>query len=132
MKAFDNEASVQIKDRMDIMQMLLDSKPHAYKDQATLDSLSNRLGLGGKAQELHLRIAECAMKVGDRAVATEKSLVLVRAGFKPAWELCSQLAVTHQEDEIKPGVMRQLLGFVLAHCNENQVQCLSAFWLKML
>ena len=115
---------MQVKDRMDILQTLLDSKPYAFKDQATLDNLSNQLGLGSKAQELELRIAKCAMREEDRAVATSKCLQLVRSGFKPAWELCAQLAVTHDRDGLEPGAMRQLLGFVLAHCPQDQARLL--------
>ena len=107
---------------MDIIQTLLDSKAYAYKDQATLHNLSNQLGLGSKAQELDLRIAKCAMREADKAVATTKCLQLVRAGFKPAWELCAQLAVTTRKNELEPGIIRQLLGFVLAYCHQDQAR----------
>lgn len=116
---------MQIKDRIDIIQSLLDSKHSVYRDQALLDSLSNQLGLGMKAQQLDLRVAECAMRAADRELAIAKSLSLVRSGFKPAWEICAQLAITSREDELEAEILKQLLGFVLAHCHSDQVMLAS-------
>lgn len=106
---------------MDLLQSVLDSRPQAYRDQAMLISLSNKLGLSSKTKELDLRIAVCAMREGDKHTATEKCLGLASQGYKPAWELCAQLAVASQEGALPHEAVKQLLGFALAHCHKDQV-----------
>lgn len=113
---------MQIKDRMEIIQSLLNSQPGIYQDQAILTSLLGMLGLSTKSLDLDLRIAHCAMKQRDIDKAAEKCTLLVNANYKAAWELCAQVVVSDKRGGLTEAAERQLLGFVLAHCHEDQVR----------
>ena len=106
---------------MDIIQSLLDTDNGAYRDQAGLNDLLGMLGLGGQSLELDLRIARQALRAGDTDLALAKCLHLANAGYKSGWELCAQVVMSDQGNELAPGAAKQLLGFVLAHCHEDQV-----------
>lgn len=114
---------MQVKDRLDILQAVLDYRPGAYTEHNTLEDLAEKLGLGRQDPRLGLLIANKALLEGDVVMARLHCLGLVGKGFRPAWELAAQLALLGKGTGggAPAEEARELLGFAIAHCQPDQV-----------
>ena len=82
---------MQVKDRMDLVQLVLDTQPTAYRDAGRLAMMVEQLGLSERHADVMLRQARTACKAGDIALGHELALQLARQGHLPAWELAAEV-----------------------------------------
>ena len=76
---------------MDLVQLLLDTQPAAYRDTGRLAMMAEQLGLSERHADVMLRQARTACKAGDVALAHELALQLARQAYAPAWELAAEV-----------------------------------------
>ncbi len=82
---------LQIQDRMDIIQLALDTHATAYQDAAQLAMLAEQLGLAERHADIAMRQARAACRAGDLAAAHELALQLARQGHASAWTLAAEV-----------------------------------------
>lgn len=83
---------LQIQDRMDIIQLALDTNATACKDAGRLAMLAEQLGISERHAEITMRQARSACKAGDLATANELVLHLARQQHIPAWTLAVEVS----------------------------------------
>jgi len=97
-QSYDNyKLPIQIrleKNKMKIIEDILATNPNAYKDVDYLIDIASLLGLENTSEiyEIKKLVAEYACKNGNFDFAREIVLKLVKAKYKPACEMCYQLA----------------------------------------
>lgn len=84
---------LQVQDRMNLIQLILDTDPKAYADAGRLAMLAEQLGLSDRHADVALRQAHSACKAGDLAAAHDFALQLARQEFKPAWKLGAEVQI---------------------------------------
>ncbi len=80
---------------MDLIQLVLDTQPTAYRDAGRLAMMAEQLGISERHADVMLRQARAACKAGDIALAHELALQLARQGHLPAWELAAEVRPPH-------------------------------------
>ena len=85
---------VQMQNRMDIIQLVLDTNALAYRDAGRMAMLAEQLGLSEQHAEVMLRQARAACRAGDLAIAHELALQLAVQQHPPAWQLASEVMLT--------------------------------------
>ena len=83
-----------MQNRMDIIQLVLDTKALAYRDAGHMAMLAEQLGLSEQHADVLLRQARAACRAGDLAVAHELALQLAAQQHPPAWQLASEVILT--------------------------------------
>lgn len=83
-----------MQNRMDIIQLVLDTKALAYRDAGHMAMLAEQLGLSEQHADVLLRQARAACRAGDLAVAHELALQLAAQQHPPAWQLASEVRFT--------------------------------------
>ena len=88
---------LQIQDRLDIIQLALDTHATAYKDAAQLAMLAEQLGLSERHADIAMCQARAARRAGDLAASHELALQLARQDHAAAWSLAAEvnLSVSH-------------------------------------
>lgn len=82
---------LQIQDRLDIIQLALDTHATAYKDAAKLAMLTEQLGLSEQHADIAIRQARAAHRAGDLAASHELALQLARQDHAAAWSLAAEV-----------------------------------------
>ena len=105
-------------DRLDIIQLVLDTHGMAYKDAAQLAMLTDQLGLSERHADIAMRQARAACRAGDLAAAHELALQLARQDHAGAWGLAAEV--------------RDSLHLCQAKPNQGTQNCCSARCLRQL
>ena len=85
---------LQIQDRLEIIQLALDTHATAYKDAAQLAMLTEQLGLSERHADVAIRQARAACRAGDLAAAHELALQLARQDHAGAWGLAAEVILS--------------------------------------
>ena len=82
---------LQIQDRLEIVQLALNTHPTAYKDAAQLAMLTEQLGLSERHADVAMCQARAARRAGDLTAAHELALQLARQDHAAAWTLAVEV-----------------------------------------
>ena len=114
----------QVKDRMDVVRMVLSARPDAYLNLPEIMEVAILLGLNSPPDivSVEAAIAREAAGAGDFALAQDLCLGLVKKNHGEIWDLCAALARGSQTEGIDPTARTQLLGFALSYCDEESIE----------
>ena len=122
---------VQMQNRMDIIQLVLDTNALAYRNAGRMAMLAEQLGLSEQHAEVMLRQARAACRAGDLAVAHELALQLAVQQHPPAWQLVSEVILTtitcramRCDLEHSPALFLALLMLLMPEASLSGLLCL--------
>ena len=120
----------QVKDKIEVLQMALSAHSDAYLNLPELMEIAMLLGLDspGDKANVEAAIAREAAAAGDFDLARDLCLGLVKKGHGAIWDLCAALARGPEMGSIDLNSRKGLLGFALAHCDEESVGELLVAW----
>ncbi|KAK9127953.1 hypothetical protein Syun_016750 [Stephania yunnanensis] len=120
----------QIKDPMEIINMVIKSQTGAYVNVDELIEIAQLLGLSSQEDIAAVQeaVAREAADTGDFQLAFDLCLVLAKKGHGPIWDLCAAIARGPNLDNIDISSRKQLLGFALSHCDEESISELLHAW----
>ncbi|XP_042492320.1 MAG2-interacting protein 2 isoform X2 [Macadamia integrifolia] len=120
----------QIKDPMDIINMVITGQRGAYLNVDELIEIAKLLGLSSqdKIADVQEALAREAAVSGDLQLAFDLCLVLVQKGHGPIWDLSAAIARGPVLDNMDISSRKQLLGFALSHCDEESIGELLHAW----
>jgi len=120
----------QIRNRMDIVRMVITSKTWDYLKAGELIEVARLLGLNSPDDIATVEevIAREAGATGDMQLAVELCLRLVRKDHGPIWDLCAALGRGPDLDKLDLQSRKELLGFALSHCDLESVGELLHDW----
>ncbi|XXG59701.1 hypothetical protein AAC387_Pa04g1737 [Persea americana] len=120
----------QIRNPMEIINMVVTSQTGAYLDVDELIEIAKLLGLTSQddiaaVQEV---VAREAAVNGDLQQAFDLCVVLAKKGHGPIWDLCAAIARGPALDNMDTSSRKQLIGFALSHCDEESISELLHAW----
>ncbi|OVA20645.1 Secretory pathway Sec39 [Macleaya cordata] len=120
----------QIKDPMEIINMVITSQTGAYLNVDELIEIAKLLGLNSQDDIASVQeaVAREAAVAGDLQLAFDLCLVLAKKGHGPIWDLCAAIARGPFLDNMDTSSRKQLLGFALCHCDEESIGELLHAW----
>ncbi|XP_020256602.1 MAG2-interacting protein 2 isoform X2 [Asparagus officinalis] len=120
----------QIRNPMEIINMVISSQPGAYLNVDELIEIAKLLGLTSQEDiaSVEEAIAREAAVAGDLQLAFDLCLVLARKGHGPIWDLCAAIARGPHLDNMDSSSRKQLLSFALSHCDEESIGELLHAW----
>lgn len=120
----------QIRNPMEIINMVISSQPGAYLNVEELIEIAKLLGLNSTNDiaAVEEAISREAAVAGDLQLAFDLCLVLAKKGHGPIWDLCAAIARGPHLDNMDTGSRKQLLGFALSHCDEESIGELLHAW----
>ncbi|KAK9153532.1 hypothetical protein Sjap_001012 [Stephania japonica] len=120
----------QIKDPMEIINMVIKSQTGAYVNVDELIEIAQLLGLSSPEDIAAVQeaVAREAVDTGDFQLAFDLCLVLAKKGHGPIWDLCAAIARGPNLDNIDISSRKQLLGFALSYCDEESISELLHAW----
>ncbi|XP_043694839.1 MAG2-interacting protein 2 [Telopea speciosissima] len=120
----------QIKDPMEIINMVITGQRGAYLNVDELIEIAKLLGLSSQDEIAAVQeaVAREAAVSGDLQLAFDLCLVLVQKGHGPIWDLSAAIARGPVLDNMDISSRKQLLGFALSHCDEESIGELLHAW----
>ncbi|KAJ4975918.1 hypothetical protein NE237_001024 [Protea cynaroides] len=120
----------QIKDPMEIINMVVTGQRGAYLNGDELIEIAKLLGLTSQDEIAAVQeaLAREAAVSGDLQLAFDLCLVLVQKGHGSIWDLCAAIARGPVLDNMDISSRKQLLGFALSHCDEESIGELLHAW----
>ncbi|PIA34738.1 hypothetical protein AQUCO_03700186v1, partial [Aquilegia coerulea] len=120
----------QIRDPMEIINMVITSQTGAYLNVDELLDIGKVLGLRSQDEIAAIQeaVAREAAVAGDLHLAFDQCLILVKKGHGPIWDLCAALARGPVLENIDISSRKQLLSFALSHCDEESIGELLHAW----
>ncbi|KAK4362884.1 hypothetical protein RND71_018125 [Anisodus tanguticus] len=120
----------QIKDPMEIVNLVVTSQGGAYLNVDEIVELAKLLGLSSHddISAVQEAIAREAAVVGDLQLAFDLCVVLAKKGHGAVWDLCAALARGPSLENMDIASRKQLLGFALSHCDGESIAELLHAW----
>lgn len=120
----------QIRNPMEIINMVVTSQSGAYLDVDELIEIAKLLGLSSQEDIAAVQetVAREAAVAGDLQQAFDLCVILAKKGHGPIWDLCAAIARGPALDNMDTSSRKQLLGFALSHCDEESIGELLHAW----
>ncbi|XP_058097658.1 MAG2-interacting protein 2 isoform X2 [Magnolia sinica] len=120
----------QIRNPMEIINMVITSQSRAYLDIDELIEIAKLLGLSSQDDIAAVQeaVAREAAVTGDLQQAFDLCLLLAKKDHGSIWDLCAAIARGPVLENMDTSSRKLLLGFALSHCDEESVGELLHAW----